>query len=114
MEEIVKEIERMRPILVNFNERLQKKETVSPERVQQVQQIAKGFREKQSQLKKQKDEMKKLQERIKMSTNAKIKVRGTIYPGVNITISDITLNIKHDRSHARYVKERGEIVARPL
>ena len=38
----------MRPILVNFNERLQKKETVSPERVQQVQQIAKGFREKQS------------------------------------------------------------------
>ncbi len=114
VEEIVKEIERMRPILVNFNERLQKKETVSPERVQQVQQIAKGFREKQSQLKKQKDEMKKLQERIKMSTNAKIKVRGTIYPGVNITISDITLNIKHDRSHARYVKERGEIVARPL
>ncbi len=112
--EIVKEIEKMKPILVNFNEKLQKKEKITPERMKQVQQIAQNFREKKQLLAKQKEEMKSLQERIRIATNAKIKIKGTIYPGVNITISDVSLNIKQERSFKRYLKEKGEIVARPL
>ena len=104
----------MRPILVNFNEKLQKKEKISPERIQQVQSIAKEFREKQKLLVSQKKELKELKEKVQMGTNAKIKVRGNIYPGVSITISDVSMNVKSQRSFTRYVKERGEIVARPL
>lgn len=111
---ISKEIEKMRPILVNFNEKLQKKEKISPERIQQVQSIAKEFREKQKLLVSQKKELKELKEKVQMGTNAKIKVRGNIYPGVSITISDVSMNVKSQRSFTRYVKERGEIVARPL
>ncbi len=109
-----KEIEKMRPILVNFNEKLRKKEPVTPERAQQIQTIAKNFREKQQLLASQKKEMKDLSEKIKMATNAKVKVKGSIYPGVNITISDISMNVKSERCATRFVKERGEITARPL
>lgn len=112
--ETVKEIEKMRPILVNFNEKLQRKEKVTPERVQQVQQIAQNFREKKQLLAKQKEELKTLREKIQIATNAKIKIKGTIYPGVCITISDVSLHIKQERSYTRYLKEKGEIVARPL
>ena len=107
-------LDKMRPILVNFNEKLQKKEAVSQERVQQVQAIAKNFKQEQKRLAELQQEMKGLHEKIQMSGNAKIKIKGTIYPGVTITISDVSMSIKSERSCTRYVKERGEIVARPL
>ncbi len=107
-------LDKLRPILVNFNEKLQKKEAVAPERVQQVQAIAKSFKQEQKHLAELQQEMKGLHEKIQMSSNAKIKIKGTIYPGVTITISDVSMSIKSERSCTRYVKERGEIVARPL
>lgn len=55
-----------------------------------------------------------LREKIQISTNAKVKIKGSVYPGACITISDVSLNIKQERSCTRYVKEKGEIVARPL
>ena len=60
------------------------------------------------------EELKTLREKIQIATNAKIKIKGTIYPGVCITISDVSLHIKQERSYTRYLKEKGEIVARPL
>lgn len=111
---IKQNMEKMRPILVNFNEKLQKKEAVSPERVQQVQMIAKNFKEAQQQLAQQKEELKNLYEKIQMANNAKVKIKGTIYPGVTITISDMSKSIKSEHSCTRYVREHGEIVARPL
>ncbi len=111
---IKQNMEKIRPVLVNFNERLQKKEAVSPERVQQVQSLAKNFKEAQQQLAVQKEELKDLYEKIQMTNNAKVKIKGTIYPGVTITISDMSKSIKSEHSCTRYVRERGEIVARPL
>lgn len=112
--QIKQNMEKVRPILVNFNEKLQKKEAVPPERVQQVQVLAKNFKEQQQQLVKQQEELKELYEKIQMTNNAKVKIKGTIYPGVTITISDMSKNIKSEHSCTRYVRERGEIVARPL
>lgn len=111
---IKQNLDKMRPILVNFNEKLQKKEEVPPERVQQVQAIAKSFKQEQKNLAEQQEEMKELHEKIQMSNNAKVKIKGTIYPGVTITISEVSKNIKSEHSCTRYVRERGEIVARPL
>lgn len=107
-------LEKMRPILVNFNEKLQKKENVTPDRVQQVQTIAKNFKAEQKKLAEQQEEMKKLHEKIQMSNSAKVKITGTVYPGVTITISDMSKTIKSEHSCTKYVRERGEIVARPM
>ena len=111
---IKQNLDKMRPILVNFNEKLQKKEEVSQDRIQQVQAIAKSFKDEQKNLAAQQEEMKKLHEKIQMANSAKVKIKGTIYPGVTITISEISKSIKSEHSCTRYVRERGEIVARPL
>lgn len=111
---IKQNLEKIRPILVNFNEKLQKKEEVAPERVQQVQALAQSFRQEQKNLAEQQEEMKELHEKIQMSNNAKVKIKGTIYPGVTITISEMSKSIKSEHSCTRYIRERGEIVARPL
>lgn len=111
---IKQNLDKMRPILVNFNEKLQKKEEVAPERVQQVQAIARSFKEEQKNLAEQQEEMKELHEKIQMSNSAKVKIKGTIYPGVTITISEMSKSIKSEHSCTKYVRDRGEIVARPL
>ena len=111
---VTKEVERMRPILVNFNEKLRKKEKISPERMQQIQTIAQNFREQQQLLASHKKELKELNERLQLATNAKIKVKGSIYPGASITISDISMNIKSERCATKFIKEHGEIVGRPI
>ena len=107
-------MDKMRPILVNFNEKLKKKEAVTPEKVQHVQTIAQNFKKEQAKLVELQAELKRLHEKIQMSNSAKVKIKGTIYPGVSITISDVNKNIKSERSCTKYVKEHGDIVARPM
>ena len=112
--QISKELEQMRPILVNFNEKMQKKETLSVERIQQVQAVARSFKEKQQLLNLQRKELKELHDQIQMSHNAKIKVKGSIYPGVSVNISEVSMNIKSERTFSKFIKEHGEIVVRTL
>lgn len=112
--QVSKELEQLRPILVNFNEKMQKKEPLSVERVQQVQSVARSFKEKQQVLNSQRKELKDIHEQIQMSHNAKIKVKGSIYPGVSVNISEVSMNIKSERSFSKFMKEHGEIVVRSL
>ena len=112
--QISKELEQMRPVLVNFNERMQRNEKLSPERIQQVQTVARSFKEKQQLLNMQRKELKEIHEQIQMSHNAKVKVTGSIYPGVSINISEVSMNIKSERTFSKFVKEQGEIVIRTL
>ena len=112
--QISKELEQLRPILVNFNEKMQKKETLSADRIQQVQTVARSFKEKQQLLNAQRKELKEIHEQIQMSHNAKIKVKGSIYPGVSVNISEVSMNIKTERSFSKFVKEKGEVVIRSL
>ena len=98
----------------DFNEKLKKKEAVTPEKVQHVQTIAQNFKKEQAKLVELQAELKRLHEKIQMSNSAKVKIKGTIYPGVSITISDVNKNIKSERSCTKYVKEHGDIVARPM
>ena len=112
--QVSKELEQLRPILVNFNEKMQKKEPLSVERVQQVQSVARSFKEKQQVLNAQRKELKDIHEQIQMSHNAKIKVKGSIYPGVSVNISEVSMNIKSERAFSKFIKEHGEIVVRSL
>ena len=112
--QLQKEISQLRPALVNFQERLQRKEQISPERMKQVQGIAKSFKEKQQELAASRLEYQELHEQLQMSHSAKVAVKGSIYPGVSITISDVSMNIKSERSFSKFVKDRGEIVVRSL
>lgn len=109
-----KELEKMRPALLNYSEKVQKNEKVSPERVQQIQMIAKNFKEKQQLLNNIRIECTEIHEQIQASTYARVQVKGNIYPGVSISISDVSMNVKETRAFSKFVKDKGEIVIRPL
>ena len=83
---------------------MKKKEALSADRIQQVQSVARSFKEKQQLLNTQRKELKELHEQIQMSHNAKIKVKGSIYPGVTVNISEVSMNIKSERTFSKFLK----------
>ncbi len=109
-----KELEKMKPALVNYREKIGRKEFVSPERVMQVQMIAKSYKEKQAEIKQMREEFMKVHEQIQKETTARVKVNGSVYQGVSIAISDVSMNVKGTISYSKFVKDQGEIVIRPL
>lgn len=112
--DIGKEMDKLKPILVNYSERVAKKEKINPETVVQVQAVAKNYKEKQEELARMREEFVKIHEQIQMETGAKVKVNGSIYQGVSIAISDVSYNVKGTISYSKFVKEQGEIVVKPL
>lgn len=112
--DIGKEIEKMKPILVNYSERVAQKKAVTSEMMDQVQNVAKSYKEKQQKLAEMRQEFVDIHERIQLETGAKVKVSGSVYQGVSIAISDVSYNVKGTISYSKFVKEQGEIVVRPL
>lgn len=112
--DISKEMEKMKPILVNYSEKVSRQEKISQEMILQVQNIAKKYKEKQEELKEIRGEFVTIHEQIQLETNAKVKVKGSVYQGVSIAISDVSYNVKSTTSYSKFVKEQGEIVIRPL
>ncbi len=112
--EINKEIDSIRPVLKNYMEKAAKSGKVSSERTKQVQTLAMNLKEKQQTLGKMQGEYQKLHESMAMANSAKVKVHGTLYAGVWIGISEMGMNVKTDYSHSKVVKEKGDILIRPL
>lgn len=109
-----KEMEKMKPILVNYREKVANKEKINSEMMAQVQVIAKNYKEQQETLNEMREEFVQIHEQIQQSTSARVKVKGSIYQGVSIVISDVSLNIKGTTCCSKFVKEQGEVVIRPL
>lgn len=114
MQQLNKEIEQIRPILKNFAEKMVRQEPVSPEKQQKIQMLAKSLKEKQEQMAVMREEFEALHEKLLMSRDAKIKVRGTIYAGVWVSIADMGMHMKMNYSHSRIYKDKGDIVIRPI
>lgn len=114
IQQLDKEIEQIRPILRNFAEKMARQESISPEKQQKIQLLAKELKEKQKHMTAMREEFEALHERLLMSKDAKIKVRGTIYAGVSVSVADIGINIKTNYSHSRIYKDKGDIVIRPI
>ena len=112
--EVSREMEKMKPILVNYRERVARQDKINQETVVQVQAIAKQYKEKQEELARIREEFVGIHEQIQLETSAKVKVNGSVYQGVSIAISDVSYNVKGTISYSKFVKEQGEVVVRPL
>lgn len=43
-----------------------------------------------------------------------LKFKNTVYPGVRITISDVSLTTKEERSFCQFTRESGEVIVKNL
>lgn len=109
-----KEMEQIKPILITFTQKINKGEELAKNKVAYVQQLTQQFRQNQDAANALKEEFTSLHQEISMSTDARVKVQNTVYPGVKITISDVSLTTKKERGFCQFVREGGEIVIKNL
>jgi uncharacterized protein (DUF342 family) len=70
--------------------------------------------EAKEELQKYRVEFNGLHQELLNSKHAKIIIRRDIFPGVTITISDLSLTTKTKRSYCQFEKKNGEIIATNL
>ena len=87
---------------------------MSADKLQYVQRLIMELKEKQNEQAMLKDEYERLHMIISQSSDARVKVRRTIYPGVTVGISDISLTMKTERSFCQLLKRQGDIVIETL
>lgn len=68
-----------------------------------------AFKEKEAQRTPLEHEYERLQSILNGSSNARVKVSKTLYAGVIVNITDVSLIVKDDRSFCQLYKDEGEV-----
>lgn len=82
---------------------------LEPEKAQLLQKTMKNVILLDSQLKEQRAEYASLTEQVTESDDARIKITGSIYPGVKIEIYDTVYYMRDKNDYCQYVRKDGEI-----
>lgn len=112
--DLAKKIEVIRPILINYTEKLKSGVQLPADKLEFMKQQIMALKALQTQLTPINEEINVLRAEFVNAGRAKIEVQNVIYPGVTIKISDVSMTTKDQRRFCFYVKEEGEIKAKNL
>ncbi len=107
--DIGKKIEQIRPILLNYNEKLKKGIALSTEQMYYMKTQVVALKALQQQYAPINEEVNRLRMEFMEAGRAKVEVHDMIYQGVTIKISELSLTTKRERSYCRFYKDGGEI-----
>lgn len=114
IEGIEEQMAKVYPVLVAFGKRIGKGEKLEEGKIAQMRALTKTYSEMEADVKKKRQEHDDIREYLDSDANACIKVTGVIYPGANISISDVSMSIKSRDQYCRFIKEGGEVRRKPL
>ncbi len=107
--DVGKKIEKIRPILMTYSEKLKEGITLPPEKVHFMKAQVIALKTLQKQFAPLNEEINRLRMEFIEAERAKVEVHDVIYPGVVIKISELSMAIKKERQYCRFIKEKGEI-----
>ncbi len=107
--EIGKKIEAIRPILVNYSEKLKAGVAIAPEKMHYLKTQAIALKTLQKQFAPVNEEINRLRMEFIEAGRAKVEVQDVIYPGVTIKMSELSLTTKRERKYCQFIKADGEI-----
>ena len=109
--EISQKIEKIRPVLVTYTEKMNSRVQLSPEQIEFVKKQVMALKTLQSQLAPINEEINTLRMEFVSANRAKVMIQNMIYPGVTIKISELSMTTKDTRHYCQFVKDNGEIKA---
>ncbi len=107
---ISQNINKLSPILKTYNGYISAGKQLDQKNTLYLQKIATELKKNTELLAAEQQEFNALHQELITSKHAKVIVRKDVFPGVGITISDVSMNIKEKRSFCQYEKKNGEIV----
>lgn len=107
--QIQKDLTQLQPVLLAYSKKMSSGEKLEKDKIVYIQQLATTVSAKQNQQKELQQEYVSLHEEITQSSDARIKIKKTIYPGVAVGISDVCMTIKNERNFCQISKKDGDI-----
>lgn len=111
IKEKTQDLEDMQVIIANYGNMVKKGEHVPKDKLIYAQNLADTYKEGVAELEPLKKEVEEILQEMKESDSSYVLVSGTAYPGTTVAISDLSLNLKEERSHTKFHKAEGEIKA---
>ncbi len=108
------EMDKMYPVLVAFGKRIGKGEKLDDAKMSQMKMLSQAYGQQEKQIAVMKKEYEELAENAKMDLDAKIKVTGYVYPGVQLVISDVSLHVKTRETYCQFVREGADVRRKQL
>lgn len=103
------EMGKIYPVLVAFGKRIGHGEKLDEIKMLQMKKLSGLYAQQEKELSDKKKEFKEMQECMEMDSNAKIKVTGDVYPGVQLVISDVSLNVKTKETYCQFIKDGADV-----
>lgn len=104
-----KVVERAIPILEAARDKYQAGKELSEAQIENVRELAKVVKTKREEIATKSARMEELGLLIEVERESQIIVRGTVYPGTKIVISDVSKIIKESMQYCRFVKYQGDV-----
>lgn len=108
------QVEKIRPIVVTYSNKMKQGVALSKEQMTYVRQLALQMQKLKEEMVPLQQEAEELENLISHANTARVKVSKTIYPGVNITISDAKLTLRESRTYSQFIRKEGDITIVPL
>lgn len=102
------------PILSAMTKKLVQGEKLRPEQVKTLRELMQKEEEYKQKIEEDTKAYKVLQKMMDESASSSIEVKGTVYPGTKICISDASMIVKTAMSYCKFVKEQGEVIMTAL
>ncbi len=108
------QIDRIKPIVVTYSNKLKHGENLSKEQLTYVKQLAAQLKQLKETAEPLKAEAARINGILALGSSARVKVSNTIYSGVTIVISDVRMALKSEHTYSQFIRQDGEIKIIPL
>lgn len=107
-------IEKIGPVVESYNDFITSGKALDDKNEQYLGKLMGELRTAKNLLQSLRTEFNQLHQELLASKHAKVVIRRDIYPGVTVTISDLSLTTKDKRSYCVFEKKTGEIIVSNL
>lgn len=107
--EINKVLRSIQPIIDAGNQKIAKGVKLEPEQLKYILSLMKLRENKNAQMKKESEELNKIQAELGLMAAGQVVVTGEVYPGTRICIGDASMVVKGTTHYCRFIKEGGDV-----
>ncbi len=114
MAEAGKQIEAMRPTLDGFGKLLKAGAKLTPDQIANVKKLMELDKALKAKMESEGEEYGVLMEKLQEQKEAEVLVEGIAYPGVTVNIGELSMIVKKEAQHTRFVVDKGDVRLAPF
>lgn len=114
IEEDMKTLQSVQPILVSTKQKIAQGAKLTQEQLKYVQSLITVNQEKTEAVAAAKEKLEEMKKQADSSNCTVVRVKGMVYPGTKICIGDVSMVVQKNTHYCRFVREHGEVKMLPL